>query len=142
MESQQETKLEQTAPEEGAAAIASPEPLKKASKKKASKKKASKKKASKKKASKKKASKKKASKKKASKKKASKKKASRKGPSEQMVRVLNAADDLREALQFMAAEQLAQRRQAVEDLRNSAREKFSDLEASAQSSLARLLGKG
>lgn len=124
---------------------------KKASKKKASKKKASKKKASKKKTSKKKASKKKTGKKKASKKKASKKKASKKrgkkkkaaaAPSGSMARVLAAAEELRDALQELAAQELGNRRRAVEELRDTARAKITDLENAAQSSLARLTGKG
>ncbi|MGY6588146.1 MAG: hypothetical protein ACXIUB_07610 [Wenzhouxiangella sp.] len=123
---------------------------KKASKKKASKKKASKKKASKKKASKKKASKKKASKKKASKKKASKKKAGKKRGSKKaavksdspMARVLSAVEELREAIQDLAANEFSNRRQAVEELSATARAKMADLETAAQNSIARLTGKG
>ena len=167
MQLSEEVKVEQQAPSAGSAsgvsggqestpAVESAVGItaaKKASKKKASKKKASKKKASKKKASKKKASKKKASKKKASKKKASKKKASKKrgkkkrgkkkvATSDRYTRVLAAADELRDALSELASTELHDRRQAVEDLRAAARAKISDLESAAQSSLAKLTGRG
>jgi hypothetical protein len=113
---------------------------KKASKKKVAKKKVRKKKVSKKKASKKKASKKKASKKKARKKKTRKKKASKKvGRSgSPMDRVLAAADELRDALQEFAADEVNRQAAAVERLRKTAREKILDLETAAQQGLARL----
>lgn len=50
-------------------------------------------------------------------------------------------DELRGAVSELAASELRQRRRAVEDLREAARKKFSDLETAAQSSLARLTGK-
>ncbi len=135
MQINEETQLDQQVPDQGAAAVSTGAPAsaaKKASRKKASKKKASKKKASKKKASKKKASKKKASKKKASKKKASKKKASRKvAVSEDMAKVLAAADALRDALYEMATHRMEQRRELMEDFRDA-----------VSSTLGRLTGKG
>ena len=196
MQSQEDTRLDETSPEEGAIGGAAPAveetvsagPVngrKKASKKKAGKKKATKKKSSKKKAgkkktskkksakkkaskkktskkktakkktgkktSKKKASKKKTAKKKASKKKASKKKASKKkrgkkkraaAGSDHMSRLIAAVEELRAAVVELASTELSHRRQAVEDLRETARAKISDLETAAQNSLARLTGKG
>jgi len=154
MLSNEETKLEQQLSEPGdsgagsdASATAPAETKvskKKASKKKASKKKASKKKASKKKASKKKASKKKASKKKASKKRRSKKKRGRKksqASGDHMSRVLAAAEDLRDALHALAADEWRHRRETVDEFREMARSKIADLESAAQDSLARLTGK-
>ena len=152
MQTSEEAKLEQQAPDAGSA-IGTPEGEASAAKdvpavSTASKKKASKKKASKKKASKKKASKKKASKKKASKKKASKKRGKKRGKkkvaaaSGRYARVLAAADELRDSLAELASTELQDRRQAVEDLRVAARAKISDLETAAQSSLAKLTGRG
>ncbi len=143
---------------------------KKASKKKASKKKASKKKAAKKKASKKKLGKKKAGKKKASKKKVGKKKVGKKKTGKKkagkkkrgkkkgrkkkgskkrttaaagvpMTRLVAAVDELRAAVMELATKEVSHRRKAVDDFRQTAKAKMSDLESAAQSSLARLTGK-
>ena len=141
MQFNEETKLEQQSPDEGAASADAGLPAESAanlSKKKASKKKASKKKAGKKKVSKKKSSKKRKSKKRG------KKKATRVAgdSSDNMARVLGAVEELRDAIQELASSEITQRRKAVEDLREAAREKIHDLETAAQSSLAKLTGKG
>ena len=94
----------------------------------------------------------------ARKKKASKKKASKKGrrkkrgkkkatqaavaSTDNMSRVLAAVEELREAIHELASTEISHRRKAVEDLRAAAREKISDLEIAAQSSIAKLTGKG
>ena len=137
MQTSEESKLEQQVPgagsasgaPEGEASAANKEPVvAAAAKKKASKKKASKKKASKKKAS-----------KKRGKKRGKKKVAAVSG---RYARVITAADELRDALAELASTELHDRRQAVEDLRVAARAKISDLETAAQSSLAKLTGRG
>ncbi|MCC5866062.1 MAG: hypothetical protein JJU31_13145 [Wenzhouxiangella sp.] len=56
--------------------------------------------------------------------------------------MLAALEELTDAVKALASQQIAHQRQAVEDLRKTARAKISDLEAAAQSSLARLTGKG
>ena len=59
-----------------------------------------------------------------------------------MGRVLAAAEELRDALHDLASNELGNQRRAVEELRDTARAKIADLESAAQSSLARLTGKG
>jgi len=144
MLSNEETKLEQQLSEPGDSGAGSDASATAPAETKVSKKKASKKKASKKKASKKKASKKKASKKKASKKRRSKKKRGRKksqASGDHMSRVLAAAEDLRDALHALAADEWRHRRETVDEFREMARSKIADLESAAQDSLARLTGK-
>ncbi len=59
-----------------------------------------------------------------------------------MGRLLAAVEELRAAVMDMASSEVAHRRKAVEDFRETARAKITDLESAAQSSLARLTGKG
>lgn len=79
-------------------------------------------------------------------KKASKKKASKKSARElaegDMAQVLEAADQLRDALYDLASHQINQRRQLVEELRTAARSGFSEVETAARKTLNRLTGKG
>ena len=162
MQSQEETRLDQQAPEEASAAVADAAPKKrgrppgsknakkkvagkKVGKKKASKKKVSKKKASKKKAGKKKASKKvlaergskKVTRKKASKKKASKKKASKKKRGKKKVAAQTVSASGSMARLMAAVEEL---REAVVDLAQSKaaeqQSAVSDLRKAAQSKIA------
>ncbi len=59
-----------------------------------------------------------------------------------MNRLLAAVDELRAAVTDLAATEVAHRRKAVDEFRETARSKISDLETAAQSSLARLTRKG
>ena len=153
MQSSEETRLDQQAPEDASASVADAEPRKpgrpkgskNVGKKKSSKKKAGKKKATKKKASKKKAGKKKASKKKTSKKKTSKKKRSKKktaagstGGSDSMARLMAAVEELREAVVELAQTNAAQQHTAVQELRLAAKARIADLEDAAVRSLKKL----
>ncbi len=161
MQSQEEVKLEQAAPEDGAATSSEDAPKRRgrppgsknkkkkvSGKKKTSKKKTSKKKVSKKKSTKKKATKKKASKKKASKKKAAKKKVGRKKRSskktggaasqaEPMSRLLAAVDELREAALELAQSRSEDHQTVVSDLRKAAQSRISEIEQAAVRSLKR-----
>lgn len=147
MQSQEEMKLEQAAPEDGTITNAEEAPKRRGrppgsknkkkkttGKKKTSKKKTSKKKVSKKKTSKKKASKKKASKKKASKKKSSKKKVSQAEP---MSRLLAAVDELREAALELAQSRTEDHQAVVSDLRKAAQSRIAEIEQAAVRSLKR-----
>ncbi|MFP4278303.1 MAG: hypothetical protein ACLFQ2_12905 [Wenzhouxiangella sp.] len=59
-----------------------------------------------------------------------------------MSRLLAAVEELRAAVMDLASSEMAHRRKAVEEFRDTARAKISDLETVAQTSLARLTGKG
>ena len=130
MHSQEETRLEQVATDEGssssseapaAEAAASPAPVKNASKKKASKKKASKKKSSK---------------------KRGKKKASRKSAgASPWERLALAAEHMRLAALELADQEATHGRQAIDDFVGATREKLSNLESVAERGIARLTGK-
>ncbi len=142
MQSQEELKLEQAAPEDGAATNAEDAPKRRGrppgsknkKKKTTGKKKTSKKKTSKKKVSKKKTSKKKASKKKASKKKSSRKKVSQAEP---MSRLLAAVDELREAALELAQSRTEDHQAVVSDLRKAAQSRIAEIEQAAVRSLKR-----
>lgn len=58
-----------------------------------------------------------------------------------MSRLVAAVEELRAAVVELASSEITHRRKAVEDFRETARAKISDLETAAQNSLARLTGK-
>ena len=157
MQSQEDTRLDQQAPEEAATAVADPAPRKpgrpkgskNAAKKKTSKKKIGKKKASKKKAATKavavtdsstKALRNKAVKKKVSKKKRSTKKtaAGGAGGSDSMARLMAAVEEMREAIVELAQSKAGEQQTAVNELRQAAKAKIADLEEVAVRSLKKL----
>ncbi|MDX1626453.1 MAG: hypothetical protein R3323_08060, partial [Wenzhouxiangellaceae bacterium] len=115
--------------------------------KKAGKKKAGKKKAGKKKAGKKKAGKKKAGKKKAGKKKSKKKRGKKRGKKAAVKtgspwdKLAEAAEQLREAAQELAAKEAREGSRALRSFADEARSKLSDLETAAQRGIQRLTGR-
>ncbi|MEE4639355.1 MAG: hypothetical protein V2J42_11520 [Wenzhouxiangella sp.] len=139
MQSNEETRLSQQAPEEASAAQVEPAPKRrgrppgsKNSKKSASKKKSGKKKISKKLTSEpgsKKATRKKASKKKASKKKRAKKKtAGVTAPSEGLSRLMAAVEELRDAVVDLTQSKAEDHHHAVIELRTAAKARIAELE--------------
>lgn len=133
MQSQEETRLDQQAPEDASTATADPAPKRRGRPpgKKTSKKKASKKKATKKKIGKKKTGKKKVSRK--------KKVAGRPASaSEPMARLMAAVEELREAVVELAQEKADNQREAVSELRQAAQARIAEVEGAALRALKKL----
>ena len=160
MQTLEQTRLDEQAPEDASSAVADPTPKKrgrpagsKNAKKKVAKKKTAKKKATKKKTAKKKAARKEAAseetgeripvkkvgKKKAAKKKRGKKKITRSiDPNDGMSRLLAAVEELREAVVALANEKAQDQKAAVSDLRRAAQERIADIEDMALRTLRKL----